>query len=359
MAATQYQIFCKYLNEGTNKIVNNSSDKEWISAQEWYQSKIAYNVTDKTASNAMTLAADSPNTTIKRGETYRALYDALCVKMGKVDSVTQTRLRYSDLSVEEKKVYDLCKRYPDILEMVANDKCVIEYAMIRPYDELTVVSPIVTSTGSSTDFHHGGRTSATGGKVYKPTQKKELEAGAKLLDSDLAKIIYEQINSTTNEKYNMLFTFSGMIQTDEQLDGWICEGSLCGIRNYRYYEGDQVLEYISPNWHTDVTPSKPGAEYRTGSAPVKSFNGPYNQPSTSGSGGVSLNDVTFPDTTKEVCVAVYEGMERLQVQPWFLVATCNSLRAALTKVAQLIDIYGKDAVKLGKVVPLEQYIEIV
>lgn len=358
MAATQYQIFCKYLNEDTNKIVNNSSEKEWVSAQDWYQAKIAYNVTDKEAPNAMTLATDSVNTSVKQGDTYRALYEALKEKMETVDPVTQKRLRYSEMSVEEKKVYTLCKRYPDILDMIANDKCVLEYAMIRPYDELTVVPPISTSQTTKTDFHHGGLTSAQSGKTYKPTQLKELEAGAKQLDSDLAKIIYEQINSSTNEKYNMLFTFAGMVQTDEQLDGWICEGSLCSARNYRYYEGDQVLEYISPNWHQAAS-AKPGEEFCIGDAPVKCFNGPYNQPNVAAGGGVSLMDVTFPDTDKEICTAVYEGMERLQVQPWFLVATCNSLRAAMTKVEQLIDIYGKDAVKLGKVVPLEQYIEIV
>lgn len=356
--ATQYQIFCKYLNEGTNKIVNNSSDKEWISAQEWYQTKVAYNVTDKDAANAMTLATDSINTSVKQGSTYRELYDALKVKMENVDPVTNTRLRLPELTIEEKRAYTLCKRYTDILDMVANDKCVIEYAMIRPYDELNVVAPFSSSTSTKLDYHHGGATSASSGKTYKPTQAKELEASAKVLDNDLSNIIYAQLDSRTNEKYDMLFTFAGMIQTDEQLDGWICEGSLCSIRNYRYYSGDLVLEYVSPNWHLS-TSSKPGSEYKPGSEPIKCFNGPYNTPSTNSGSGITHADVSFPDTTKEICTAVYEKMERLQIQPWFLIATCNSLQAAMTKVKQLIDIYGKDAVKLGKVVPLEQYIEIV
>lgn len=358
MAATQYQIFCKYLNEDTNKIVNNSSDKEWISAQVWYQSKVAYNVTDKEASNAMTIVTESPNTGLPQGSTYRAVYDAIKAKMNTINPTTKTRLRYIDLSVEEKKAYDLCQKYLDILDMVANNKCVIEYAMIRPYDELQLVKPVQTSNSQTTDFHHGGVTSAPSGKTYKPTQIKELTAAAKTLDSDLSKIIYEQIDSTTNEKYNMLFTFGGMVKTDEQLDGWICEGGLCGIRNYRYYSGDGVLEFISPNWRQSPS-AKPGKEYTIGSAPVKCLNTTASMPQLNGATYASLTDISFPDSDKEICTVVYEGMERLQVQPWFLVATCNSLRAAITKVEQLIDIYGKDAVKLGKVVPLEQYIELV
>lgn len=359
MAATQYQIFCKYLSESTNKIVSNSSEKEWVSAQTWYQAKVAYNVTNKDAKNAMVLAIDSVNTNVARGSTYRELYDAIRVKMETPDPVTHKRLKYTDLSVEEKKAYDLCQKYLDILDMVANDKCVIEYAMIRPYDELIVVAPFKDTEDSSLDYHHGGHVTADYGKTYKPTLRGALEGSAKVLDGDLAKILYEQLDSARNEKYDMLFTFAGMVQTDEQLDGWICEGVLCTARNYRYYSGDQVLEYLSPNWH-QAPNLKPGEEYAIGSLPVRSFNGPYNVPSIrDGYASITVDDVSFSDTDKEICSAVYEGMERLQIQPWFLVATCNSLRAAMTKVEQLISIYGKDAVKLGKVVPIEQYIEIV
>lgn len=362
MASTQYQIFCKYLNENTNKIVNNSSEKTWISAQEWYQAKIAYNVTDKDASNAMTLAVDSANTSVKKGSTYRELYDALKLKMENVDPETKTRLRYPDLTVEEKKVYDLCKKYPEILDMLANDKCVIEYAMIRPPDDLVVVTPIATSVSISSDFYHGGPTKGDfSTKKFKQTTKKELEAAAKTLDNDLSKIIYSQIDATTNEKYNMLFTFNGMVKTDEQLDGWVCEGSLCAVRNYRFHEDDSVMTYTSSTWNGGSNITKPGEEYEIGGAPIKCFNGVPTTPtnSSSSSNNNALAEVTFPDVEREICTAVYEGMERLQVQPWFLITTCNSLKSAMTKVQQLIDIYGKDAVKLGKVVPLEQYIEIV
>ena len=56
---------------------------------------------------------------------------------------------------------------------------------------------------------------------------------------------------------------------------------------------------------------------------------------------------------------MYERMERLKVSPWFYICTCNSLITAMNKARELVDIYGKDAVKIGKIVPLDQYIEIV
>lgn len=55
----------------------------------------------------------------------------------------------------------------------------------------------------------------------------------------------------------------------------------------------------------------------------------------------------------------YERMKRIKVDPWFLFSTHASLNAAMAKAKELINILGKDAVKIGKVVPLDQYIEIV
>ena len=34
MAATQYQIFCRYLNENVNRALTNQTVVEWISAEE-------------------------------------------------------------------------------------------------------------------------------------------------------------------------------------------------------------------------------------------------------------------------------------------------------------------------------------
>lgn len=58
-------------------------------------------------------------------------------------------------------------------------------------------------------------------------------------------------------------------------------------------------------------------------------------------------------------IVYYERMKRISVTPWFLYATCASLNAAMTKATELVGIIGKENVIIGKVVSLDQYIEIV
>ena len=79
------------------------------------------------------------------------------------------------------------------------------------------------------------------------------------------------------------------------------------------------------------------AESRTGKAD-------YNPP---------LND------EKQIPYLYYERMKRIKLDPWFLFSTHASLISAMAKAKELVNIFGKDAVKIGKVVPLDQYIEIV
>ena len=58
-------------------------------------------------------------------------------------------------------------------------------------------------------------------------------------------------------------------------------------------------------------------------------------------------------------VVYYERMKRLDMTPWFLYATCASLNVAMAKAGELVNLIGKENVIIGKVVSLDQYIEIV
>ena len=313
MAATQYQIFCKYFNENVNKIVSNESSKEWISAEEWYQCKIAYNVTNASQTNALLISQDSINTSITKGSPYRILYNALLAKMNTDDPVTGRRLTYDLLSNEEKIVYDLCSRYEEIIKMIGNDDCVIEYAMIRPLDHL------------SYSYRRDDR------YFDKKGTERNLKRAAKSIDSDLYDVVFDQ-NRNDNPKYDMLFTYNGMTQTNEQLDLYKYKTTIKTGDNFGAY--------------TVVTP---------GHVPIESFN----PPKTPGENEsvVTLTTVTEAPEVPPSCM--YERMERLKVSPWFYICTCNSLITAMNKARELVDIYGKDAVKIGKIVPLDQYIDIV
>ena len=302
MAATQYQVFCRYLNENVNKIVSNTSTAEWVSAEEWYQCKVAYNVTNASQANAMLITQDSINTNVKKESTYKALYDALVSTMNIVRA-NGSRLRYTEFSAEEKRVYDLCHRYEEIIKGVGEGKIVIEYAMIRPLDQM-----VYTSSGDS-----------------RKDQSIELRLRKALrkMDSELYEVVYDQLK-VSNEKYNMLFTYNGIAQTDEQTD---------------YYQVGNTFEEQK--------------SLGIGNPPIEALN-PYDPGKENQKSAAQMLI-----TVDVVASAVYERMERLKMDPWFLIATCNSLKAAMTKAEALVDIYGQDAVKIGKVVPIDQYIEIV
>ena len=54
----------------------------------------------------------------------------------------------------------------------------------------------------------------------------------------------------------------------------------------------------------------------------------------------------------------YEKFKRFEFSPWFVYANCGSLKQAMIKAEELVNIVGVDNLIIGKVVDLTQYIEI-
>lgn len=54
-----------------------------------------------------------------------------------------------------------------------------------------------------------------------------------------------------------------------------------------------------------------------------------------------------------------DRMERVPLSPWFVHSTHASLSSAITKTRALANLIGHENIKIGKIVPLDQYIEIV
>lgn len=54
-----------------------------------------------------------------------------------------------------------------------------------------------------------------------------------------------------------------------------------------------------------------------------------------------------------------DRMEKVPLSPWFIHSTHASLNSAMTKARALANIIGHSNIKIGKVIPLDQYIEIV
>lgn len=55
----------------------------------------------------------------------------------------------------------------------------------------------------------------------------------------------------------------------------------------------------------------------------------------------------------------FDKMKRINFKPWFLHSVYLSLRAAMTNAQNLVNLFGKDHIMIGKEVALDQYIDIV
>ena len=148
MAATQYQIFCRYLNENINRALTNKTESEWISAEEYETLEKSYN-TNKEA-----------YTTLKAG-------------------VIAGTIKVNTLNIIQLNIYTQCKRYEAVIKQIEEGKAVIEYAYIRPADGFTN-----DSTGA-------------------------LKKAASLLDQEKYQIVIDQ-SQANNPKYDMVFMYDGI-----------------------------------------------------------------------------------------------------------------------------------------------------
>ena len=244
--ATQYQIFCRYLNETVNRTLTNQTKSEWISASEFKTLKEYYNIN-------------------------KDAYDKLC------DDLRHGIKRKSQFTVEELNIYNSCLKYTTLLDAQSKNRLAVEYAMIRPVDSLT-------------DDKDGNF--------------KKLDSA---LNQQLNELIVDQ-SHPNNPKYDMVFMYDGIAKTNEQ-----------PLTPTNLLNPGPIIMNESPV--ADVHPPK--------------------------------------DDKKEIPYLYYDNMKRIKLDPWFLYSTHASLNSAMTKAKELVNILGKDAVKIGKVVPLDQYIEIV
>lgn len=63
--------------------------------------------------------------------------------------------------------------------------------------------------------------------------------------------------------------------------------------------------------------------------------------------------------TNDYPYALIDRMERVPLSPWFVHSTHASLNSAMTKARAIAKHVGHENIKIGKVVPLDQYIDIV
>ena len=65
------------------------------------------------------------------------------------------------------------------------------------------------------------------------------------------------------------------------------------------------------------------------------------------------------DADNATATLYYDKMKRIRFLPWFFHSTYHSLQAAMNRASQLVNVYGKEHIMIGKEVDLTQYIDIV
>lgn len=157
MAATQYQIFCRYYNSSINKVVTNQTKALWISAEEF-----------------------TTISEIWKNPAQKAQYDTL------VSDLRDGTRRITDFTMAEQSLYNTCQKYEEYLKMDAKELAALEIVIIEPADSL-----------------------------YQDTQgtKKKAKMARDLAMYD---ILVEQTD-VSNPKYDMIFMYDGLAKTESEI----------------------------------------------------------------------------------------------------------------------------------------------
>lgn len=246
MAATRYNVFVRYMNNG--KTISQQTEIDWMSYYENQELK-AFNT--KHAAEYNNLVSKLANGTLKK----------------------------DNFSVYELDVYTKCKKYRDFEEAVNKGQAVREHVHIEPFDE-KYVNPEQYSTTS------GSR----GGPSPYAQRKRFLNEEKTKRDLAQQSIMVEQ-SKPTNPKYEMIFMYNGIGK---------CEAE------------ESTLNANQNNTDPPITP-----------------------------------------------YVYYDEMKRVKCNPWFFYEQFGSLQAAMNRSAELVNIFGKGNVLIGKEVALDQYIDIV
>lgn len=148
MAVTQYQIFCRYLNEAVNRPLTNATSVDWIGAEDW--------------------------------ETLQKFYEDNKIEYIKIkERILSGEIRENQLSVQELHIYDQGKRYEEIQDKIEKQQIAIEYCILEPYDSLY----------NDTNYSK---------------KKAQMQRDLELYDY----VIKE--TAATNPKYDMVFIYDGV-----------------------------------------------------------------------------------------------------------------------------------------------------
>ena len=152
MASTQYQIFCRYLNENVNRALTNQGSIDWISAEEY-------------------------NELIKFYNENKIEYETIKAK------ILAGTIKEKQLSVNELNIYNTCKQYEKVIDKMSKQQLVVEYCIVEPVDSLY---------------------SDTNGSKKRAQAQRDLKNYQIVIDEAIA----------DNPKYNMVFMYDGIAKAE-------------------------------------------------------------------------------------------------------------------------------------------------
>jgi len=162
--------------------------------------------------------------------------------------------------------------------------------------------------------------------------KSKFQKGA---EKECLEILYISPSDTTDADFNTN-RYEEMIVANSQ------------IFNPKY---DMIFVWDGLGFYTSDTPSVKTVSGKT----EYQYDDNYNDPDDDDD-GKTYRIPKDPETNNQL---YYDKMKRVSFQPWFFHSKYHSLNAVITKASQLVDLYGKEHVLIGKEVALDQYIDIV
>ena len=336
MAATKYQLLYRYINEATNTAITNSMENEYIKAEEFYTSH--HKIYDS-----------DPNTKIEAENEKEEM-----ISFGNSPDNPKNDMMFA---------YDGTKK-------IRHKKWIPEVKgcyVIRDWQKLD--RKLIGNRGDFTkDFITLDKDCPELGGIV---VCKNLAINNKYFPSTITVI---NDNSLADEG-----TASNPYYSESKINSLITEATIFALNTNGY--ADHVAS--SPSRYTSVWSSGPyyNKSYTTlytGPVAIEGNNMSMQTfPLTGESGYGQLNSsnlyssVTItpkqiqttdvPGHYEEVVDDPYlikDTYKRIQMSPWFVHATYGSLETALEKAKILVDMIGLENVKLVKIVPFDQFVEI-
>ena len=329
MATTKYEVFTRYFNEVASVIVENPSDVKWISSEDWraiaeFSTEWDAILASPTAIDIHTCFEILPNTKLKT---------SLPNTWTQPTTVTISETQYPD-----SYVYNRQKK---IMQKIVG-------SMEATYSSLTDGPWETVKTG----------TSSNAVAIYKfVSSPMELGYMTKN-ETDFDLITLESTEGRDLDVYGTVTYYTvadGYYDiVDEVRERYVAKANY--LKKYeKGLASKEEIAVLRPSSNTfdeslDMEYYQNVIDESNANNPKYNFIYIYD--------GLVKYYPKNPGSATYKNFWIYDRMKRIELDPWFLYSVHASLASALEKAEQLVQKIGLKAIRIGKIVELDQYIDI-